>query len=100
MTKIVKNPPPKVKIIIGDAGKLEVESNSVDLIVTSPPYVNALDYYWAHMYNMLWLGIYFDLFRKHKIGAHSHFIIIVLDCCNEGKLKLLFVISERSLSGK
>ena len=43
MAKIVKNPP-KVKIITGDARKLEVESNSVDLIVTSPPYVNALDY--------------------------------------------------------
>jgi len=74
MEKIVKNPPPKVKIITGDARKLEVESNSVDLIVTSPPYVNALDYYRVHMYNMLWLGMDFDLFRKHEIGAHSHFI--------------------------
>jgi len=74
MEKIVKNPPPKVRIITGDARKLEVESNSVDLIVTSPPYVNALDYYRVHMYNMLWLGMDFDLFRKHEIGAHSHFI--------------------------
>jgi len=74
MAKIVKNPPPKVQIIAGDARKLEVESNSVDLIVTSPPYVNALDYYRVHMYNMLWLGMDFDLFRKHEIGAHSHFI--------------------------
>jgi len=73
MAKIVKNPP-KVKIITGDARKLEVESDSVDLIVTSPPYVNALDYYRVHMYNMLWLGMDFDLFRKHEIGAHSHFI--------------------------
>ena len=73
MAKIVKNPP-KVRIITGDARKLEVENNSVDLIVTSPPYVNALDYYRVHMYNMLWLGMDFDLFRKHEIGAHSHFI--------------------------
>jgi len=73
MSKIVKNPP-KVKVITGDARKLEVESNSVDLIVTSPPYVNALDYYRVHMYNMLWLGMDFDLFKKHEIGAHSHFI--------------------------
>jgi hypothetical protein len=27
------------------------------------------------MYNMLWLGMDFDLFRKHEIGGHSHFII-------------------------
>lgn len=26
------------------------------------------------MYNMLWLGMDFDLFRKHEIGGHSHFI--------------------------
>ncbi len=73
VSKIVKNPP-RVRIITGDARKLEVESDSVDLIVTSPPYVNALDYYRVHMYNMLWLGMDFDLFKKHEIGAHSHFI--------------------------
>jgi len=74
MGKIIKTIP-EVKVICGDARKLEVETNSIDLIVTSPPYVNALDYYRAHMYNMLWLGMDFDLFRKHEIGGHSHFII-------------------------
>ena len=72
-TKIIKTIP-EVKVICGDARKLEVKTNTVDLIVTSPPYVNALDYYRAHMYNMLWLGMDFDLFRKHEIGGHSHFI--------------------------
>ncbi len=74
MAKIAKNVP-EVKVICGDARKLEIKTNSIDLIVTSPPYVNALDYYRAHMYNMLWLGMDFDLFRKHEIGGHSHFII-------------------------
>jgi len=74
MANIIKTIP-EVKVICGDARKLEVETNSIDLIVTSPPYVNALDYYRAHMYNMLWLGMDFDLFRKHEIGGHSHFII-------------------------
>ncbi|OFV68079.1 MAG: DNA methylase N-4/N-6 domain protein [Candidatus Syntrophoarchaeum caldarius] len=74
MAKVVKKVP-NVRLINGDARKLEVETNSIDLIVTSPPYVNALDYYRAHMYNMLWLGMDFDLFRKHEIGGHSHFII-------------------------
>lgn len=72
--KVIKKAP-WVKLINGDARKLEVETNSIDLIVTSPPYVNALDYYRAHMYNMLWLGMDFDIFRKHEIGGHSHFII-------------------------
>lgn len=74
MTKAVKDVP-EVKVICGDARKLEVEVDSIDLVVTSPPYVNALDYYRAHMYNMLWLGMDFDLFKKHEIGGHSHFII-------------------------
>jgi len=74
MSKIVTNKP-SVKVIQGDARKLEVNSNSIDLIVTSPPYVNALDYYRTHMYNMLWLGMDFDIFRKHEIGGHSHFIM-------------------------
>jgi len=73
LSRIIKNIP-EVKVIRGDARKLEVETNSIDLIVTSPPYVNALDYSRVHMYNMLWLGMDFDLFKKHEIGAHSHFI--------------------------
>jgi len=74
MAKIIKTIP-EVIVICGDARKLDVKNDSIDLIVTSPPYVNALDYYRAHMYNMLWLGMDFDLFRKHEIGGHSHFII-------------------------
>ena len=66
---------PVVELIKGDARKLEIGNETIDLIVTSPPYVNALDYYRVHMYNMLWLGMDFDLFRKHEIGGHSHFIM-------------------------
>ncbi|MCD6403178.1 MAG: hypothetical protein J7K98_02530, partial [Candidatus Aenigmarchaeota archaeon] len=63
-----------VKVLEGDARWLEVSNNSVDLIVTSPPYVNALDYYRIHMYSMFWLGINFWKFRNDEIGAHSHHI--------------------------
>ena len=33
-----------------------VESGSVDLIVTSPPYGNANDYHLYHRFRLLWLG--------------------------------------------
>ncbi|MEW6409189.1 MAG: DNA methyltransferase [Nitrospirota bacterium] len=65
---------PKVTVIHGDARFLEIDSNVSRLIVTSPPYVNALDYYRVHMYNMLWLGMDYEGFRKHEIGGHSHYI--------------------------
>ncbi len=73
MKRIVPEPR-DVRLIEGDARFLDVQSESVDLIVTSPPYVNALDYYRIHMYNMHWLGIDFKKFKKQEIGAHSHFI--------------------------
>ena len=73
MRVLVKNPP-IVRVIEGDARFLSIEDKSIDLIVTSPPYVNALDYYRIHMHNMFWLGIDFKEFKKHEIGSHSHFI--------------------------
>lgn len=65
---------PKVTVINGDARNLRIDSKISPLIITSPPYVNALDYYRVHMYNMLWLGLDYENFRKHEIGGHSHFI--------------------------
>jgi len=73
MVNILENIP-DIKVICGDARSLAVENNIADLIVTSPPYVNALDYYRIHMYNMLWLGMDFEMFRKDEIGGHSHYI--------------------------
>lgn len=73
MRRLVKKEP-TATVINGDARSLHIDSNISPLIVTSPPYVNALDYYRVHMYNMLWLGMNFDTFRKHEIGGHSHFI--------------------------
>ncbi len=44
------------RIVAGDARALPLPSNSVDLIVTSPPYANALDYMRAHKFSLAWLG--------------------------------------------
>lgn len=65
---------PMVTTLTGDSRKLAIEDKAIDLIVTSPPYVNALDYYRTHMYNMLWLGMDFISLKRNEIGGHSHFI--------------------------
>lgn len=45
------------KVRHGDARKLTtVKSNSIDLIITSPPYLNALDYMRGHKLSLVWLG--------------------------------------------
>lgn len=64
-----------VTIIHGDARCPSIPNSSVDLVVTSPPYVNALDYYRVHQYNMAWLGMDYVAFRQQEIGGHSHFIM-------------------------
>ena len=58
--------------IMGDARALPLTGKVVDLIVTSPPYANAIDYMRAHKFSLVWLGrSTADLSRKRAtyIGA-------------------------------
>jgi DNA modification methylase len=40
----------------GDARYLRHASGSLDLILTSPPYLNAIDYIRGHKFSLLWMG--------------------------------------------
>lgn len=54
----------KATICRGDARELPVESNSVNLIVTSPPYLNAVDYMRTHKFSLVWMGHTLDRLRS------------------------------------
>ncbi|MBI4498739.1 MAG: site-specific DNA-methyltransferase [Chloroflexi bacterium] len=43
-------------ILAGDARRLPLQDSSIHLIVTSPPYANAIDYMRAHKFSLVWLG--------------------------------------------
>jgi len=43
-------------VLVGDARDMPVTAGSIDLIVTSPPYANAIDYMRAHKFSLVWLG--------------------------------------------
>jgi tRNA G10 N-methylase Trm11 len=62
-----------VAVKMGDARRLtKVKSNSVDLILTSPPYLNALDYMRGHRLSLVWLGHRLDdlsAIRSSSVGA-------------------------------
>jgi hypothetical protein len=50
-------PPGQVKIRVGDARHLgSVAHESVDAVITSPPYLNAIDYIRGHRLSLVWLG--------------------------------------------
>jgi len=42
--------------LAGDARSMPIADACVDLIVTSPPYANAIDYMRAHKFSLVWLG--------------------------------------------
>ena len=62
------------QIVAGDARALPLPDCSVDLIVTSPPYANALDYMRAHKFSLAWLGDpipSLTRLRREYIGSES-----------------------------
>lgn len=60
---------------LADAQSIPIEPNTVDLIVTSPPYAsNAIDYMRAHKFSLVWLGYTVDQLtntRSYCIGGEN-----------------------------
>jgi SAM-dependent methyltransferase len=46
----------KIRANVGDARNLPLNKDSVDLVITSPPYFNAIDYMRAHKMSLIWMG--------------------------------------------
>ena len=46
---------------------------NIGLVVTSPPYPNAYEYWLYHKYRMYWLGMDPIDVRQHEIGARPHY---------------------------
>jgi tRNA G10 N-methylase Trm11 len=48
----------------GDARRLSVQSSSVDLVLTSPPYINAIDYMRCSKFSLVWMGYSIEELRN------------------------------------
>ncbi|MCQ9206867.1 MAG: hypothetical protein NG740_03185 [Omnitrophica bacterium] len=61
------------KVLKGDARNLNLKNNSIDLIITSPPYVTSYEYADLHQLSTLWFGYTDDLtkIKKSFIGTSS-----------------------------
>jgi hypothetical protein len=63
-------------VCAGDARRLTgVQDHSVDAVLTSPPYLNAIDYMRGHRLSLIWLG--YDLkglrqIRSNSLGAERY----------------------------
>lgn len=72
-------PRAKAKVIRGDAGDIDLPEASIDLVVTSPPYLDSVDYMYNFMLEYFWLGPLigvkdreqFNRMRRGVIGAKN-----------------------------
>ena len=62
------------KISLGDIRLgIPLEENSIDQIITSPPYANTMDYYLYHKHRMNLLGYDFKQTQNFEIGSRHEF---------------------------
>jgi hypothetical protein len=65
--KVIKAAPfhgtthPAATVACGDARALTIENESVDVVITSPPYANGIDYQRTTKFSLVWMG--------HRVGA-------------------------------
>lgn len=63
-----------VKLYCHDSRHLEfLKNDSFDIVITSPPYLNAYDYHKYHRQRLNWLGIDPTPIRKAEIGGHDRY---------------------------
>jgi DNA modification methylase len=51
-----EKPRARVRIRTGDARRMDLGHSTIDLIITSPPYLNAIDYLRGHRLSLVWMG--------------------------------------------
>ena len=62
------------KISRGDSRSLPLKSESTDLVITSPPYLNAIDYLRGHKLSLVWMGYQIEdlrTLRSKNIGTEN-----------------------------
>jgi SAM-dependent methyltransferase len=68
-------PKPGVKAELGDARALKkIKEKIVDAVISSPPYLNAIDYLRGHKFSLVWFGFKIGdirLIRSASIGAEK-----------------------------
>lgn len=63
---------PATRTSLGDARKLLIPTGSIDLVLTSPPYLNAIDYMRCSKFSLVWMGYTvteLSLIRTDSVGT-------------------------------
>ena len=74
LARLLPRPTPKVSVTLDDATRLRtVAASTVDVAITSPPYVATYDYLQHHALRMRWLDLDTRAFEKGELGARRRF---------------------------
>ncbi len=60
---------PVAKVARGDARKLPIRKSSIDIVLTSPPYLNAIDYMRCSKFSLVWMGYKIGELRKLRTDS-------------------------------
>ncbi|HEY4113664.1 MAG TPA: hypothetical protein VGM17_06330 [Rhizomicrobium sp.] len=60
---------PYASVRHGDARDLPISDGSIDLVLSSPPYLNAIDYLRCSKFSLVWMGYGVDEIRRIRSGS-------------------------------
>lgn len=64
-----RNLGPATVVKQGDARQLDIPARSIDLVLTSPPYLNAIDYMRCSKFSLVWMGHNVDELREIRSAS-------------------------------
>jgi len=74
LKEVLDKPKANVQVHLADARNISfMDESTVDLIVTSPPYLNAYDYHKYHRHRLHWINADVRFARDEEIGKHDVF---------------------------
>ena len=59
----------EVDVQLGDARALSIADDSIDVVLTSPPYLNAIDYIRCSKFSLVWMGYSIAALRAIRSGS-------------------------------
>jgi DNA methylase len=74
LTRLLPSPPPRAIVLADDATELATgTSNSIDAVITSPPYAATYDYLAQHALRLRWLGLDARALEAGELGARRRY---------------------------
>ena len=90
---------PETTVTRGDARQLDLPDEYIDLVLTSPPYLNAIDYMRCSKFSLVWMGYTIGDLRKVRamsVGTEASSLIAKSDYWVKGVIEGLSLTPQLS----